>query len=405
MALTEGIATGHCRTTVGATRAWGLIVAAVLIALMTAIVVVSLFTGMVVEFLYYVRTVVLAFPLHVLILTIVAGAIASSARRRDRAAFRVSIFSAVVSATVALVPVVTQITAAHDYGVSLSSKDYVTNAFRLNLAKPDPAKTVRYANVGGHELLLDVWRTLTPALHPAIVKVHGGGWVSGDRGQAYLWDSFLNDLGFDVFDVEYRMVGDVPPGTDWQVSVADTKCAIGWVAAHAADYGVDPARISTFGGSAGGQLSLLTAYSAGESDLKSSCDLPVPRVKSAIAIYPPTDLVDYAEGPQTNAVGVSLLRGLLGGSVAEHRDRYRVASPISHVGPDSPPTLSVQGIRDQLVPVRQTQLLDAALSRAGVPHAVVYLPWTDHAFDGNWGNLATQIARAKVAEFLRRNAS
>jgi acetyl esterase/lipase len=200
------------------------------------------------------------------------------------------------------------------------------------------------------------------------------------------------------------MVRDVPPGTDWQASVADTKCAVGWVAAHATEYGADASRISTFGGSAGGHLSLLTAYSAGEPQLKSSCDFAPPRLKSAIAFYPPTDFVDYAEGPQTNAVGLRVLHGLLGGSVVEYRDRYRVASPITYVRSDSPPTLSVQGIRDQLVPVRQTELLDAALSKAGVPHEVVYLPWTDHAFDGSWGNFATQIARAKVAEFLRRNA-
>jgi acetyl esterase/lipase len=404
MALTESIAIEPAGATQIETRAWGLIIAAALVALLTAIVVVSLFTGMTVEFLYYVRTVVLGFPLHVLIITVLAAAVAFAAGRGRRFAFGFSVLSAVASAAVALIPVMTQVTAAHDYGVSLSIKDYVDNAFRLNLAKPDPERTVRYATIDGHELLLDVWRTNAPPPHPAIVKIHGGGWISGDRGQTYLWDGFLDDLGFDVFDVEYRMVRDVAPGTDWQASVGDTKCAVGWVAAHATEYGVDPARISTFGGSAGGHLSLLTAYSAG-SELKSSCNLGEPRVKSAIAFYPPTDLIDYAEGPQTNAVGLSLLRGLLGGSVGEYRDRYRVASPITYVSRDSPPTLSVQGIRDQLVPVRQTALLDAALSRAGVRHEVVYLPWTDHSFDGSWGNFATQIARAKVAEFLKRHAS
>jgi acetyl esterase/lipase len=403
MALTDGIAIGHSRIRVVATRA-GLIITAVLIALLTAIVVASLFTGMTVEFLYVVRTVVLGFPLHVLIITVLAAAIALAARLEHRLAFSLSVLATLASAAVALIPVITQIAAAHDYGVSLSLREYVDNAFRLNLARPDPARTVRYATVGGHELLLDVWRTNAPAPHPAIVKIHGGGWISGDRGQMYLWDSFLNDLGFDVFDVEYRMVRDVPPGTDWRVSVGDTKCAVGWVAAHSAEYGLDASRISTFGGSAGGHLSLLTAYSTREPQLRSSCDFAPPRLKSAIAIYPPTDLVDYAEGPQTDAVGLGLLRGLLGGTVSQYRDKYRVASPITYVSPDSPPTLSVQGIRDRLVPVRQTELLDAALSKAGVRHEVVYLPWTDHAFDGSWGNFSTQIARAKVTEFLRGNA-
>ena len=44
----------------------------------------------------------------------------------------------------------------------------------------------------------------------------------------------------------------------WQDETGDVKCALGWVAAHAAEYQIDPTRISVTGFSAGGTLAMLT---------------------------------------------------------------------------------------------------------------------------------------------------
>jgi hypothetical protein len=48
-------------------------------------------------------------------------------------------------------------------------------------------------------------------------------------------------------------------------------------------------------------------------------------------------------------------------------------------------------------------MLDQALSKAGVAHGTYLLPGNDHGFDINWGGFATQIARAKIEDFLQKH--
>jgi hypothetical protein len=43
-----------------------------------------------------------------------------------------------------------------------------------------------------------------------------------------------------------------------------------------------------------------------------------------------------------------------------------------------------------------------ALSKAGVSHEIYFLPGNDHSFDVNWGGFGSQIARAKINDFLER---
>jgi len=58
---------------------------------------------------------------------------------------------------------------------------------------------------------------------------------------------------------------------------------------------------------------------------------------------------------------------------------------------------------DRIVPVEQSVALDNALTDAGVYHETYYLPWVDHNFDYVWNNLPSQIARAKIKEFLLKH--
>ena len=108
--------------------------------------------------------------------------------------------------------------------------------------------------------------TSAASLRPAIVKMHGGGWTSGSRSMSAKWNRRLNQLGYHVFDVDYRM----PPPERWKDEVGDVKCALGWVVANAEKYRIDPARIGTMGYSAGGNLAMLAAYSAGDPQLPPS---------------------------------------------------------------------------------------------------------------------------------------
>ncbi len=90
----------------------------------------------------------------------------------------------------------------------------------------------------------------------AIVSVHGGRWRAGNRTDASSikvtpWAEF----GFFAMSVDYRLVGGSPAPAPY----VDLRCAIRWVHAHAADYGIDPERVYLIGQSAGGHMVALAA--------------------------------------------------------------------------------------------------------------------------------------------------
>jgi acetyl esterase/lipase len=348
--------------------------------------------------------VALFFPLHLLVVTVFTGCLALAARAaRQRLAVVAFALEALMSAALALWPSAAVWRFAHQHGVAISLSNYFENAAHLNLGVVASSRSVVYGTApDGTELLLDVWPATAPggaARHPALVRMHGGAFVSGHRSDMSDWDGWFNSLGYTVFDVEYRL----PPPVRWRDEVGDVKCALGWVAAHAADYAVDPARIGVTGFSAGANLAMLAAYSMGDPRLPPSCDVPPVPVRSVVNLYgnsestliydtsPSRDMVHHASGLY------------VGGSPAQYPERHKDVSPLSYIRASSPPTISFLGNSDRIIPADQMIWLDQALQHAGVPSEAYLMPATDHGFDVNWGGLATQFARAKIARFLKQH--
>jgi acetyl esterase/lipase len=347
--------------------------------------------------------VALLFPLHLLVVTVIASGVSALAWGRSTAAVVLAGAAAVLSAVMALWPCLVTWGLARRADVRLSLRSYLANALRPNLGGPQPSRTVVYATTtDGTELALDVWSADLSgdgARRPAVIKVHGGSWIGGQRSEQDRWNRWLNDLGFHVFDIEYRLA----PGPDWTDEVGDVKAALGWVAVHADEYHIDPARISLMGISAGGNLALLAAYTVGDPGLPPSTAAAPVMARCVVNLYGPADLtllhgstgsLEYVQ----RALGLYLL-----GTPTEQPDRYRTASPVSHAHPAAPPTLTVTGGRDRIIPPEQADVLDRALAAAGVARETLVLPADDHGFDVNWGGFGTQVARAHVERFLRRH--
>jgi acetyl esterase/lipase len=265
-----------------------------------------------------------------------------------------------------------------------------------------PATTETYATVDGTELKVDVWQPAGPpaaAPHPAMIYVFGGGWVSGDRAQLPAYFQWLTSRGLTVFAVDYRLATPANPG--WDKAPGDIKCAVGWVRANAGRHGVDPDRIVLGGNSAGANLAMLAAYTAGDDRVPSSCPAGDTSVRAVVQFYGPTDLTSaYRDTGSTNAR--AMMETYLGGTPDTVPDRYRRNSPMTYVRPGLPPTLILQGERDSVVPAAQATELAARLTASGVPNSLVMLPATEHSFDGLYGGFATQITRPAITRFLDR---
>jgi acetyl esterase/lipase len=256
---------------------------------------------------------------------------------------------------------------------------------------------------GNRILAVDVYmpkEQLVPS-RPILV-VHGGFWSAGDRGEATLASRRLADLGFTVFDVEYRTA----PQPNWQAAVGDVKCAIGWVKRHArtTEWKVDPTKLTLLGRSAGGHLALIAAYTPDDPVLLPTCDVGDASltVDAVIALYAPTDLAwGYAHPSTVRGVDSSArMRAFIGGTPDVATDRYRMLSPVDRVTKTSPRTLLAHGGMDQLVPYEHMQRLADKLETVGVKHDALFIPYAQHAFDFVSGGFSSQLLEATILQFL-----
>src|SRR5262249_50779241 len=152
------------------------------------------------------------------------------------------------------------------------------------------------------------------------VVVHGGSWEHGDSTQLAALNRYLAARGYVVAAINYRLLPDhpFPAGRD------DLLAAIGYLKANASAIGLDPERIVLLGRSAGGQLALRVAYTAGD-----------PAIRGGIGIYPATDLAyAYANPCDVRLLdGRAVVRAYLGGSPDQIPEAYAAASPITFAGP------------------------------------------------------------------------
>ena len=239
--------------------------------------------------------------------------------------------------------------------------------------------------------------------HPFVVVVHGGAWRSGDKGEVRHVSRALAGAGHVVVDVRYRLA----PANRFPASVADVKCLLGRLRERAAEFAIDPRRGALLGRSAGGEVALVAAYSAGDPRLPPACAVDDAPVSAVVSIYGPTDLAwGYANPVRPDVVqGPHVLELYLGGPPSAVPEAYRLASPIAWVDRPLPPTLLVHGTGDRLVSVENARRLARALRDAGRPVEVLEIPLADHGFDAHAGGLADQLAQEVIRRFLARAAA
>ncbi|HNS21692.1 MAG TPA: alpha/beta hydrolase [Sedimentisphaerales bacterium] len=255
---------------------------------------------------------------------------------------------------------------------------------------------VEYGQGGSHPLLLDLYvPTGRTKAGPAILFIHGGAWKSGKRADMKYYCAKFAERGYVTATVTYRLLQEAP----FPAAVQDVKCAVRWLRANAAAYRVDPNRIAVSGNSAGGHLAMMIGYSDDPS-LEGDGGHPgvSSRVLAVVDFYGPTDLTtDYARNHK-------LITDFLGGKTFEEAPEvFQLASPLSHLTKDDPPTLIFQGTIDSLVPVAQADALADKLKELGIDYIYERYEGWPHAMD-----LAEAVNRRcvyQMEQFFRKHVS
>jgi acetyl esterase/lipase len=248
-------------------------------------------------------------------------------------------------------------------------------------------KKLTFLSRDGSSLPLIVYQKGDTGPRPCILVVHGGGWDTGDASQLPGLSRWLASKGYLVASVGYRLA----PKFQWPAQKEDVIAALAYLKSNAAALGISPNKFVVLGRSAGGQIALATAY-----------ELHDPAIRGCVDLYAPTDMnFAYRFGKEDDILkSRGLVRAFMGGTPDDRPGAYNEASALDQVGPDTPPTLIVQGTRDELVWIRHSQRLNEKLLQAGRPVCFLEMPWATHAFDYSLYGPGGQLMRYALSWFL-----
>ncbi|RPF29931.1 acetyl esterase/lipase [Streptomyces sp. Ag109_G2-6] len=259
---------------------------------------------------------------------------------------------------------------------------------------------VTYASTLGYRpCLLDVRVPAAAGPVAAVVWIHGGGWLEGDRRYppptvpAELLHGTVLGAGLALVCIDYRHSLEAP----FPAQLHDVKAAIRYVRRHAAELGIDPHRIGVMGESAGGHLAALAGLvqpDGGDAAAALEGGVGVQgedsSVRAAVCWYPATDLGALLGQPlpmppaPDGTVFPDPFASLLGGTPQQWPELARTASPVTYAGGATPPPfLLLHGTEDRLLPYSQSESLAAALKGAGGEVTLVPVEGADHIFLGS----------------------
>ncbi|WP_439029078.1 alpha/beta hydrolase [Gordonia terrae] len=220
------------------------------------------------------------------------------------------------------------------------------------------------------DIPLRLYRPTAGSASPAVVWLHGGGFAIGDLDSHDAWCHHLAAASdCVVIAVDYRLA----PEHKFPVPGEDCFAAVEWVHAHAAELGIDAARIAIGGDSAGATLATVVAQML--RDRKSDAV-----VQQQILAYPTVYLrvsnPEYSTGFLSASVCEQFWQLYIGRD-ADRLDRYCAPSNAGDLG-GLPPAFVLTAEED---PTRDdAERYGAQLSAAGVRATVKRYPGTFHGF-------------------------
>ena len=256
-------------------------------------------------------------------------------------------------------------------------------------------KNIEYSNSDDQHLQLNMARPKEGAgPFPAVICIHGGGFRAGTREGFNGLCLQLAERGYVAVTVSYRLA----PKYQFPAAVYDVKAAVRWMRANAEKYQIDPDRVGTTGGSAGGHLAQFLGVTSGvkkfegdggNAEYSSS-------VKCVVNFYGPSD---FTKSYDASVDAKDVLPLFLGGNLEQERHRHIESSPLYWVTPEAAPTLFVHGTKDAYVAHEQAEWIVERMKAADVEATLMTIEDGDHGFRTSSPEVKEKIEKARFEFF------
>jgi acetyl esterase/lipase len=199
--------------------------------------------------------------------------------------------------------------------------------------------------------VLDFYEAQGEGPRPLLVYIHGGGWVGGDKTQAYARIKPYLDKGISYAAINYRLTGEAP----LPAPVHDAARAIQFIRSKAGEWNINKDRIALTGGSAGACTSMwillhddLANPKAEDPVQRESTRVTAAAVSGGQTSIDPKVIEGWL-GPNVlkhrminMAVGEATIEGALK-NYEKHKELYVEFSPYNHLSKDDPPLFMTYG--------------------------------------------------------------
>jgi len=310
------------------------------------------------------------------------------------------------------------------YGATMGTGVLLQNSALGQSTETQP-ETHTYKTVSDLAIKLDVYRPHSELNRAAVVWIHGGALIGGNRSEI---DRRVRkhalEAGHVLISLDYRLA----PETQLPEIVHDVEDAFNWIRRNGPRlFNIDPSRIAVAGGSAGGYLTLTSGFRVR------------PRPAVLLSLYGYGDLIgDWYSTPSphprhhhSKLTREEAFRQVSGPAIADSRDRkgdggafyeycrqtgtwpkavsgwdpikeserFHPFMPVKNVSAEYPPTVLIHGTSDTDVPYEQSVLMAEQLKQHKVPHELISIPNGEHGLRGGDPKLI-DAAYAKAFAFV-----
>ena len=247
----------------------------------------------------------------------------------------------------------------------------MTFAFGQQVIPLYPDGTIPFAKQGGETPVLTWYKPAQATTDISVIVCSGGSY----GGRANDWEvipacKLLNAAGINAFLLDYRL-----PRTrymdqkEW-VPLTDAQKAILLLRRNAEKYGVHPDKLGIMGFSAGGHLVTTVETHFKQTKLSGAGDISL-RPDFVVAVYPVVSMGDSIthHGSRQNLLGPDITA-----------EKIRTFSNDLQVSSETPATFIIAAIDDDVVPIQNSLLLEAALRQHRVPVEMFLYAKGGHGF-------------------------